>query len=167
MGQYMSFAGNALPSVGDTRQLGDSSNTWTSAYLSRSIQGSKPRDLTEGVATAVTQLAAPQTAGVNFADATVQWVVYATDGTDTQMRRGATYLAAVNKAGTETCTVGDIGTTVVAVSAGTLTCTSSCITGLADLVQFALNCTSSLTQTTLRAQVRLDMMQPNTVTPQP
>ena len=132
----------------------------------RSIQGSKTKALTEGAVTAVTQIAVPQTAGSNSADAVVQWTVYASDGTDTQTRRGSTYLAAVNKAGTETCTVGDIGTPVVAVSAGTLTCTASCITGLADVVQFALDCTSSLTQTSLNALVRLDMDQPNTVTPQ-
>jgi hypothetical protein len=139
---------------------------WRNLALNRSIQGSKTKALTEGAATAVTQIAVPQTAGSNSADAVVQWTVYATDGTDTQTRRGSTYLAAVNKAGTETCTVGDIGTPVVAVSAGTLTCTTSCIVGLTDVVQFALDCTSSLTQTTLNALVRLDMDQPNTVTPQ-
>lgn len=157
-----------VPPVHDGGTLGGSLGTysWQSTYLTRSIQGSKTKALTEGAATAVTQIAVPQTAGTNFADATVQWAVYASDGTDSQVRKGSTYLAAVNKAGTETCTVGDVGTTQVAVSAGTLTCTTSCITGLTDAVQFALNCTSSLTQTTLNALARLDMMEPNTVTPQ-
>jgi hypothetical protein len=135
-------------------------------FVNRSTQGSKTKALTEGAATAVTQIAVPQTAGSNFADATIEWVVYASDGTDSQTLKGSSYLTAVNKAGTETCTVGAVGTAINAVSAGTLTCTASCVTGLTDVVQFALNCTSSLTQTTLNALARLDMMQPNTVTPQ-
>lgn len=154
------------PPVNDTWDTGIAAANYRTAYLSRSIQGSKSKALTESAATAVTQIAVPQTAGANYADATIEWVVYAADATDSQTRKGSTYLTAVNKAGTETCTVGDVGTTVAAVSAGTLTCTTSCITGLTDVVQFALNCVSSLTQTTLTAQVRLDMMQPNTVTPQ-
>lgn len=154
------------PLLSDQTALGKSAVAFKEAFVARSIQGSKTKALTEASATAVTQIAVPQTAGSNFADATIQWAVYASDGTDSQVRKGSTYLAAVNKAGTETCTVGDIGTTQVAVSAGTLTCTTSCITGLTDVVQFALNCTSSLTQTTLNALARLDMMQPNTVTPQ-
>lgn len=112
--------------------------------------------LTEASATAVATISVPQTVGSNFEHAVVEWAVYAADATPHyQLRVGNTYLAAVNKAGTETCTVGDIGTTVVAVSSGTLTCTTSCVTGLTDAVQFALACTSSLTQTTLEAYTRV------------
>jgi hypothetical protein len=158
--------GGVNPIGSDSRLLGQSTLFWRDLYLSRVIQGSKSKTLSESSATSLVKIAVPQTAGSNFADATVQWVVYAADATDTQVRSGSTYLAAVNKAGTETCTVSDVGTTTVAVSAGTLTCTSSCVTGLTDEVEFALNCVSSLTQTTLKAQYRSDMLQPNTYTPQ-
>lgn len=111
--------------------------------------------LTEASATAVATISVPQTANGNSENAVVEWAAYATDGTDTQLRKGNTYLAVVNKAGTETCTVGDIGTPVVAVSSGTLACTTSCVVGLTDVVQFALSCTSSLTQTRLEAYTRV------------
>lgn len=119
--------------------------------------------LTESSATSVVQIGVPQTAGVNFADATIHWVVYASDGTNTQTLKGADYLTAVNAAGTETCTRGAIGTAINAVSSGTLTCTPTCVTGLTDAVQFALNCASNLTQTSLDAFLQVDVIQSNTV----
>jgi len=154
------------PGATDTYSSAYSTLLWTHGYFSRSIQGSKSKTLTEGAATSLIKIAVPQTAGSNFADATIQWVVYAADATDTQTLRGADYVSAVNKAGVETCTRGAVGTAINAVSAGTLTCTPTCVVGLTDEVEFALNCTSSLTQTTLKAQYRADMMQPNTYTPQ-
>lgn len=112
--------------------------------------------LTESSATPVATISVPQTAGSNSQHAIVEWSVYAADATPHyQMLVGSSYLAAVNKAGTETCTVGDIGSEVTAASSGTLACTASCVTGLTDVVQFALSCTSSLTQTTLEAYSRV------------
>lgn len=155
-----------VPNADTTLSLGGTAARFRNLYLERLTQGGYTRALAEGAATELFSLAVAQTAGSNFSDALVHWAVYATDGTESQVRRGSTYLAAVNKAGTETCTVGDVGTTVVAVSSGTLTCTSSCITGLTDAVQPALSCTSSLTQTTLDVYWRLDGMTIRTVTPQ-
>lgn len=155
-----------VPNTGGSLSVGGTAATFRNLYLERLTQGSYVRALAEGSPTALFDLAVPQTAGSNQADALVHWSVYATDGTETQLRRGSTYIAAVNKAGTETCTAGDVGTTVVAVSAGTLTCTSSCITSLTDVVEPALSCTSSLTQTTLNVYWRLDGMAIRTVTPQ-
>lgn len=110
------------------------------------------RTLTESSATDVVQLAV---ASGSATGATIEWSVYATDATDFQLRRGATYIAAVNKAGTETCTVGDIGTPVVAVSAGTLTASTTCSTSPTNAVNFQINAVSSLTQTTLRVTYRV------------
>lgn len=155
-----------VPNVGGSLSVGGTAATFRNLYLERLTQGSYTRALSEGAATELFSLAVPQTAGSNQADAVVYWSVYATDGTESQLRRGSMYIAAVNKAGTETCGVGDIGTTVVAVSSGTLTCTASCITGLTDVVQPALSCTSSLSQTTLAVYWRLDGMAIRTVTPQ-
>ena len=124
------------------------------------------KDLTEGVATAVVQIDVPQTTGANFADALIVWKVEAADATNVQVRKGASYLAAVNAAGTEACSVGDVGTTVAGVNSGTLTCTNSCIVGLTDAVQFAMSCTSSLTQTSLRAVVAVEQQRVNVATGQ-
>lgn len=82
----------------------------------------------------------------------IQWTIEANDGTDYQVRSGSTYFAAVNKAGTVTCSVGDVGTTVAAVSAGTLTNTMTCVAGAAGTNKMTIqaNAVSSLTQTTLK-----------------
>lgn len=121
------------------------------------------KDLTEGAATVVVQIGVPQTAEANFADGVVDYLVVAWDATNTQSLRGSSYLAAVNEGGTEACTVGAIGTTIDSTPTGTLSCTPTCVVGLTDAVQFALNCTSSLTQTALKAVVRVDRLQGNTV----
>jgi hypothetical protein len=113
-----------------------------------------PVILTESSATSVLTLVVPQTANYNLAATTVEWVVYAADATNSQTRSGMTYLAAVNEAGTEACVAQDVGTTNDNTPTGTLTCTTSCVVGLTDVVQFALNCVSSLTQTTLNARLR-------------
>ena len=120
--------------------------------------------LTESSATSVVQIAVPQTAGANFADATIDWVVFAADATNAQTRSGSTYLGAVNEAGTEACTVSDVGTTVDDTPTGTLTCSTSCVVGLTDVAQFALNCTSDRTQTSLYALARVRTIKTNLVT---
>ena len=151
----------------DLSTLGLSNVGWQGATILRFIQGSKSKTLTESSATSFTQVAVPQTAGANHAAGKVIYEVYATDGTDTQSLAGEVYFSAVNKAGTETCSIGLVGTEVLSVStASTLTCTHTCVTGLTDVVQIASNCVSSLVQTTFTIQSRLDMPQPNTVTPQ-
>lgn len=65
----------------------------------------------------------------------------------------------------ETCATSDVHADANAVSAGTLTCTETTSAGT-NAVMFTLDCTSSLTQTTLDAYYRLDMLNPQTVTPQ-
>lgn len=106
------------------------------------------KTLTESSATVVVDI--PVASGA-YTGATINWTVVASDATDHQSRRGATYLAVVNKAGTETCTVGDIGTPVVAVSVGTLTVTTAADTTGANVCTLTINAVSSLTQTVLRA----------------
>jgi hypothetical protein len=118
-----------------------------SAFYERRRVVGVAKALTEGVATSVVQVAVASTTMTGF---TVDWTVEATDDTDYQARRGSTYVAVVNKAGTETCTAGDIGTPVVAVSAGTLTVTTACSTSPTNAVDFTIDATSSLTQTALR-----------------
>lgn len=150
----------------DTLSLGLGTFAWKEFYVLRSIQGSKSKALTEGAATTMVTVAVPQTAGSNFAAGEFKYTVYASDGTDSQALNGVAKFSAVNKAGTETCTLEDDQITDEAASAGTLACTVTCVVGLTDVVGLALDCTSSLTQTTLNGLYRLDMQQVNTVAPQ-
>lgn len=155
--------GSLAASGDDVRTLGTSALKWQELQLSRSIQGSKTKALTEGSPTTVATVAVPQTAGSNFAAGEVRYTVYASDGTDTQTLNGSAFFSAVNKAGTETCQLTDDQIGTEAASAGTLVCTVACATGLTDVVGITFDCTSSLTQTSLNALVRFDMQQPNTL----
>lgn len=156
------------PSATDTRDIGQSVRLIKDFFVGRSTQGAKSKALTEGGATSFVRVAVPQTAAANYGGGSVGYTVYATDGTDSQSLVGDMRFAMVNKAGTETCTPGEVGTPVLAESAGgsTLTCTFTCATAAADTVDVSANCTSSLVQTTFTIQDRGDMQQPNTWTPQ-
>ena len=163
-GGVLYLGANVYPSgAGDTYSLGGGSLTWKDFAVVRSIQGSKSKALTAGVATTVATVAVPQTAGANFAGGEVRYTVYATDATDTQSLTGSAFFSAINKAGTETCTLTDDQIGTEASSSGTLTCTVACATGLTDVVGITFDCASSLTETTLNALVRFDMEQPNTL----
>jgi hypothetical protein len=115
-----------------------------------------PVTLTSATATDVAQVAIP-TGVAQVTGFTVDWTVVADDGTDFQSRRGSTYVAAVNKAGTETCVVSDVGTSAFAESAGasTLSVTTACDTSPAQAVDFTINADSSLTETTLEVYFTL------------
>lgn len=165
---YVYFGSTISPSVTDVMPIGDSAALWQHLYLTRSIQGSKSKALTEGAATTVTRIAVAQTAAANYGGGRSGYTVYASDGTDSQSLQGDVRYSFVNKAGTETCTIGEVGMPVLSESAGasTLTCTWTCATAAADAVDIQANCTSSLVQTTFTAETRGDMQKPNTWTPQ-
>lgn len=109
----------------------------------------QPKDLTEGAATGFIRVAV---ASAGIVGGVIEYSVQATDGTDHQSRSGSIPFSVVNKAGTETCTVGTAGgsSEIVAVSSGTLTAAFTCDTTPANAVDLQINATSSLTQTTLR-----------------
>lgn len=157
-----------LATADDTYNLGvATSNRYMGAYFTRWIQGSKSKALTGGSATTFLRVAVPQTAAANYGGGSVGYTVYATDGTDSQSLVGKLYFAMVNKAGTEACSIGEVGTPVLAQSSGsTLTCTFTCATASADTVDIAANCASGLTETTFTIEYRGDMQKPNTWTPQ-
>lgn len=113
-----------------------------------STEGVKTKTLTEGAATSFVQVGVPQ--GSNVAGY-VEYTCYADDGTDFQARTGIIPFSIVNKAGTETVTVGTVttATEVVAVSSGTLTLAITGDTTPTDGVNLQANATSSLAQTTL------------------
>lgn len=162
------YVRDVLPLSSDTYALGSASYLYTQANVSRVIQGGKARALTESSATTFTRVSVAQTAGANYGGGTEGYTVYATDGTDSQSLQGDVRFAVVNKAGTETCTVGEVGTPVLAESAGasTLTCTFTCTTATADSVDLYANCVSSLAQTTFTITHRADMPKTNAYAPQ-
>ena len=83
----------------------------------------------------------------SFGGGTIHWTVFATDGTEYQSRTGITTFTMVNKAGTFTTAIDEIGGSV-AVSSGTLTGTWS-ITTSGTSASLKFTPTSSLTPTTL------------------
>lgn len=135
-------------------------------------QGTQSKALTEASATAFVQVAV---ASGSNEGGLVHYTIKADDATDFQSRSGVLVFTVVNKAGTETCSLGrpDGGTTVdnttdvAAVSAGTLTNTFTCDTTPANAINIAANATSSLTQTTLTIEYRVEILSGTaTVTPQ-
>lgn len=109
--------------------------------------------------TTLTETTATSFARVNIPSSTVAGgeiivTVQADDATDFQTRTLTFAWAAENKAGTS---VVGLSTPVeaVAVSAGTLTCTITATDAGSGNIDFKADCTSSLTQTTLRANAQV------------
>jgi hypothetical protein len=147
--------------------------TTAQTLQTREVFVAKAKALTAANATAFVIIAIPSGGMVG---GTVEYSIQASDGTDHQSRSGILVFTAVNKADTETCTLGrsDGGTTVdnttdnVAVSSGTLTNTFTCA-GATNSIELRANAASSLTETTLQIvySVRLHAnVAATTVTPQ-
>jgi hypothetical protein len=101
-----------------------------------------------------------------FAGGFIDYAIVASDGTDHQCRAGVLPFALVNKADTETGTVGTVGaaTEVVAVSSGTLTNTFTIAAGT-NAMSLQANAASSLTETNLDIYYQVHLNGPGTVTP--
>jgi hypothetical protein len=160
---YISATGILYPNGDDGKDIGSASNKVKELYVSRSIQGSKVKALTEGSPTSVVQIAIPDE---DFFEVTFRWAVFADDGTDHQILKGEYLLVCINKDGSEACTAGSNHADISNLSTGTLTCSESIDVSGSNAVIITLDCDSSLTQTTLDAYYRLDMLNPQTVTPQ-
>lgn len=104
--------------------------------------------LTEGVATTVasTTIAEDSATGGDFIA-----TVWADDGTNFQALTISARWSVVNVGGTLTTTLSAVES-VSGGSSGTLTGVLTLVDGGSGLLQFKLNCTSSLTQTTLNAR---------------
>lgn len=128
-------------------------------YSSYGLSGGKQKTLTAASATGVVQF--PVVSG-GAAGASIIYGVFATDGTDHQLRQGRVTVSVVNKAGTETCAVYGVdvaftvnptqlldGSGAGAISAGTLTYTWGVDTTPANACTITLNAASSLAETLL------------------
>lgn len=156
--------------IADQTVLG-STSAFKEANVNRAIQGSKTKALTDGAAAAAfVRIAVPQTVGSNYAGGDVVWTAFAADATPhTQSLSGRLTFTSINNAGTEVCAVDPTAAVTApnANSSGTLACTFSCASNAADTIDLMATCDTSLgTPTALSLLYRLDMPQPNTVTPQ-
>lgn len=141
------------------------STVWTIAD-GGSIQGAISKTLTESSATAFSQIAVPSG---SFVGGAVEYTIHADDGTNFQARTGRINFSVVNKAGTETCTLGTVLNEAFAESSGasTLTNTFTCNTSPTNGVNLESNAISSLTQTTLAIKYSVHIFSGTaTVTPQ-
>lgn len=162
-------AGSFYPIGGDDSvDVGQYNVRVRNIQMTRSIQGSKTKALTESSATAAWDCALA--AGAHTGG-TLNYCVYAADATDQQERCASIKVSAVNKAGTTTCVMspGTVNETTDgnagALSAGTLTYAVTC-TDTTDSFGILFNAVSSLTQTTLQSESRWDIMSPAVCTPQ-
>jgi hypothetical protein len=162
------FGSAVLPVLDASVPLGGVNNRFTRVYLARSVQSGFFKTLTEGAATGITNVAI---AAGSHTGGRLEYCIHAEDAVDQQTRCGEVKFAAVNKAGTTTCTMnpaapdqtndGNAG----AITAGTLTYAVTCA-DVTNAIQFRVNATSSLTQTTLRAEGLLHLRNPQTDSPQ-
>jgi hypothetical protein len=127
------------------------------------------RDVIRAQAKALTESAATSFARITTAagEATggqVDYTIIASDGTDHQARSGSVYFAGVNKATVVTAPAPtEIGTSLAAVSAGTLTVTWTAVNA-ANTFDLQANAVSSLAQTSLAIYYRVRLNGPGTVT---
>lgn len=141
------------PGVDIARSLGTSALRWSDAYVARSIQGALQKTLVDSVATEFVQVSVASGAVVG---GLVHYTIEASDAADFQARTGTVPFTAVNKAGTETCTIDAAdGDEVVAVSAGTLTNAFTCTTTPTNGILLLANANPSLVATTLRINYRV------------
>lgn len=150
-------AATTAPSFIIFSQNQNTTNYSASAYYGSA--GKFVKTLTAATPTAVISIPVAQGAGVG---GVLRYTVFASDGTDQQSRHGSFNYAAVNKAGTETCTLGASdettdGSVYAEGAAGnpTLTYAITCAAGT-DAVTISFNAASSLTETTLELYGRVD-----------
>lgn len=159
--------GDTATNVNNATGLGAASGGHLVA--SRSLQGQTTKALTESAATAIVQVAVPSG---DHTGGKLHYCIFASDATDHQERCSDVRFAAVNKAGTETCTMSPgtvteaLDSNAAAISAGTLTYAITCTTTPTNAVQFEVNAVSSLTQTTLSAEWFVTLLKVQTVTAQ-
>lgn len=120
--------------------------------------GGAVKALTAGAATALVRI---PVATNSRASGELVYEIYATDGTDMQVRTSRIRYAMTNKAGTEACTlVASDGAAANAetnddnassISAGTLTYSIACTNNAANTMDITFNAVSSLAETTLQA----------------
>ncbi len=151
----------------DTYDLG-SAASWRNEYLTRSIQGSKSKALTDNTATAFVRVAIPQTIATNYKGGQVIYEIYCDDDTNQASQSGTVKFACHNLAGTEACGFGTpdgvtLGDGTASLAAPVFDANSA----VADTIDLRVqsDCTG-ITPNTHTIEYRLDMPTTATITPQ-
>jgi hypothetical protein len=139
-----------------------------SAYLSRSIQGSKSKTLVDNVSTSFVRLSV---ADDDYEGCRIIWTAFAEDAdTDArQTRTGSNSVAILNNSGTETAAFSaSADDQVVVVTAGTISVNFSSASAATDTIDLYVSVNTSLDAAaeTLTFEWRLDCPSVVTVTPQ-
>jgi len=171
---YYAFSRSSFAPRGnsDTLTLGGSANTWTHTYISRSIQGSKSKALTDNGLVAFVKIAVPAD---DYAGGDVIYTLYCKDAADQVTRTGRVAFSAQAKTTTSTCpatlttygyNAGDISNNAKTFTAVAFTCLGSATAGN-NLIQLQVQADCSITTpTSMTIEYRLDMPHLQTVTPQ-
>ena len=166
MAQYVTLRGSLglVVENSDQTNFGEALRQPKTLYLSRSIEGSKSKALTDNTATAFATMAMPQTAGSNYGGGQMIYTIFCKDAANQAQQSGTVKFACMNLAGTESCGFGTPdGVTLGDGTAGLGTPTFTAAAG-ADLVTISVqsDCTG-IAPTTHTIQVRFDLQQPNTL----
>ena len=176
-GLYLQTAGVSRVVVGadgivpgsatDTYNVGQSgTNAFANAYLTRSIQGSKSKALTDaGAAVSIERVAVPTN---GYVGQFTSFTANSTDGTDRLTTTGLVSWAAADTAGTVTCgTPAVVGLSTAYKRANTLVCTFTTAVSTTNC-DLQVTCTDNLAgvQTVSIEHFIVSMPSPNTYTPQ-
>ncbi len=119
------------------------------------------KTLTAATATDVVRVAI---ASRGFAGGIFSYCVRASDATDDLLRCGESEFAAVNKSGTETCTIATIGTDICSdtvtpgtCAVSTLTASLTCTSSTADTVDIEIAAAAAITETSLDVEWSLEL----------
>lgn len=155
--QWVISANELYPGTNDTDNIGTGGNNQVAyLFLSRAIEGSKSKSLTDGAAATPVIRVPVATSGYQAGE--VIWNAQSTDATDFRTTAGRIRFAGVNKAGTLTCTVNVVGTDLTASSnVNTLVCTWTNVVNTTNC-DLSVTCTDNTAGSqTMTINVRADM----------
>ena len=160
------FGADIYPPDGTTTLLGNAAKQWdaslSKARVYNSIQGSQSKALTDNVATQFASISIPQTAGANYAGATVEFTIFASDGTNMAVQHGSVKITALNIAGTESVTVGTPDFVTLGDGTASLDTPAFTATGGADLIDLKVQSNATgITPTIHTIEYRPDMPHQN------
>lgn len=134
---------SVVPATHNNISLGNGTTMFQWAYTTRGRQGASSKALVDGVATNVWQINVNSN---SYEGLTLDYTIYATDGSARQTIVGSVPVSILNNGGTESCVFGT-PTEAVNTSTGTLTVSWDCTTG-SDLVIIRATGNTDLASTT-------------------
>lgn len=154
---------SVVPATHNNISLGNGTTMFQWAYTTRGRQGASSKALVDGVATNVWQINVNSN---SYEGLTLDYTIYATDGSARQTIVGSVPVSILNNGGTESCVFGT-PTEAVNTSTGTLTVSWDCTTGSDLVIIRATGNTDLASTTTFTCESRPDITSgATTATPQ-